>query len=303
MTLEARPSGGRRRARRAGGMGGARVTGRAGRVALNGAGLLVFLFAVFPVFWMVMTAFKTDEDINADVPLPVPVHWTLGHFRNVISGQGLEYGLFHFLLNSAIVALVTVVVSALVALLAAYAVARTRFRGRGAFLVMLIVVQMVPLEALLLPLMLNAQRLHLLNSLTGVIIVYIGSSLSFSILMLRGFVAAVPRQLEEAAALDGASGRTVFWRITFPLVAPGLVATGIFSFVTAWNEFVIAFAFLKDQQTYLLPLTLSYHFGRTQVEWGSIMAASTLFTIPVMIFFLIVQRRMVSGLVAGAVKG
>ncbi|GAA2458085.1 carbohydrate ABC transporter permease [Actinomadura vinacea] len=276
---------------------------RAARIGLNTAGLLVFLFAVFPVFWMVMTAFKTDEDINSDTPLPVPVHWTLSHFRNVISGQGLEFGLGHFFLNSLIVALVTVAVSGALALLAAYAVARTGFRGRSSFLIMLIIVQMVPLEALLLPLMLNAQRLQLLNSLTGVIVVYVGSSLGFSILMLRGFVAAVPRQLEEAAAIDGASGRTVFWRITFPLVAPGLVATSIFSFVTAWNEFVIAFAFLKDQETFLLPLTLSYHFGRTQVEWGSIMAASTLFTIPVMIFFLIVQRRMVSGLVAGAVKG
>jgi N,N'-diacetylchitobiose transport system permease protein len=276
---------------------------RTRRIALNGAGLAVFLFAVFPVFWMVMTAFKSDEDINSTVPLPVPVHWTLEHFRAVIGGQGLEYGLFHFFLNSAIVALVTVLVAGLVSLLAAYAVARTRFHGRASFLIMLIIVQMVPLEALMLPLMLNAQRLQMLNSLTGLIIVYIGSSLGFSILMLRGFVAAVPRQLEEAARIDGASGGTVFWKITFPLVAPGLVATSIFSFVTAWNEFVIAFAFLKDQEHYLLPLTLSYHFGRTQVEWGSIMAASTLFTIPVMIFFLIVQRRMVSGLVAGAVKG
>jgi N,N'-diacetylchitobiose transport system permease protein len=276
---------------------------RASKAALNAAGLLVFLFAVFPVFWMVMTAFKTTEDIHSPTPLPVPTHPTLEHFRKVISGQGLEFGLWHFFLNSAIVGLVTVVVAALLSLAAAYAVARRGFRGRTSFLLMLIIVQMVPCEALMLPLMLNAQRLQLLNHLGGVIIVYIASSLGFSILMLRGFVAAIPVQLEEAAALDGASPRTVFWRITFPLVAPGLVATSIFAFVTAWNEFAIAFAFLKDQESYLLPLTLSYHFGRTGVEWGSIMAASTLFTIPVMIFFLIVQRRMVSGLTAGAVKG
>jgi N,N'-diacetylchitobiose transport system permease protein len=279
------------------------TTKRSKRIALNTAGLLVFLFAVFPVFWMVMTAFKTDEDIHSPTPMPVPVHWTLEHFRDVISGQGLEYGIGRFFLNSAIVGLLTVLASALLALLAAYAVARRGFRGRAGFLLMLIIVQMVPLEALLLPLMLNAQRLQLLDHLGGVIVVYVASSLGFSILMLRGFVTAIPYELEEAAALDGASQRTVFWRITFPLVAPGLVATGIFAFVNAWNEFAIAFAFLKDQENYLLPLTLSYHFGRTQVEWGSIMAASTLFTVPVMIFFLIVQRRMVSGLTAGAVKG
>ncbi|RMI39262.1 carbohydrate ABC transporter permease [Actinomadura harenae] len=252
---------------------------------------------------MVSSAFKTDEDINSETPLPVPIHWTLHHFKAVINGQGLDYGLFHFFLNSLIVAIVTVVVGSVVSILAAYAVARTRFRGRTAFLLMLIIVQMVPLEALMLPLMLNAQRLHLLNSLGGVIIVYVGSMLAFSVLMLRGFVAAVPKDLEDAASIDGASKATTFWRITFPLVAPGLVATSIFSFVNAWNEFVIAFAFLKDQDKYMLPLTLSYSFGRTQVEWGSIMASSTLFTIPVMVFFLIVQRRMVSGLVAGAVKG
>ncbi|RFU38812.1 carbohydrate ABC transporter permease [Actinomadura logoneensis] len=252
---------------------------------------------------MVSSAFKTDEDINSETPLPLPVHWTLKHFRAVIDGQGLDYGLFHFFLNSLVVAVVTVAAACVISVLAAYAVARTRFRGRLAFLLMLLVVQMVPLEALMLPLMLNAQRLQLLNSLTGVIIVYVGSMLAFSTLMLRGFVAAVPKELEEAASIDGASRFTTFWRITFPLVAPGLVATSIFSFVNAWNEFVIAFAFLKDQDKYMLPLTLSYSFGRTQVEWGSIMASSTLFTIPVMVFFLIVQRRMVSGLVAGAVKG
>ncbi|WP_026411975.1 carbohydrate ABC transporter permease [Actinomadura oligospora] len=284
-------------------MSTSRTGGRGTRVALNTAGILVFLFAVFPVFWMVSSAFKTDEDINSETPLPVPVHWTLRHFKAVINGQGLDYGLFHFFLNSLIVAVVTVAVGSVVSVLAAYAVARTRFRGRVAFLLMLIIVQMVPLEALMLPLMLNAQRLHLLNSLGGVIIVYVGSTLAFSVLMLRGFVAAVPKDLEDAASIDGASRATTFWRITFPLVAPGLVATSIFSFVNAWNEFVIAFAFLKDQDKYMLPLTLSYSFGRTQVEWGSIMASSTLFTIPVMVFFLIVQRRMVSGLVAGAVKG
>jgi N,N'-diacetylchitobiose transport system permease protein len=127
--------------------------------------------------------------------------------------------------------------------------------------------------------------------------------LPFAIWMLRSFVAAVPRELEEAAAIDGAGQVQVFWRILFPLVAPGLVATSIFSFITAWNEFIFALTLIQADGLYTMPVALRYFFGRDATEWGSIMAASTLMTVPVILFFLAVQRRMVSGLVAGAVKG
>jgi N,N'-diacetylchitobiose transport system permease protein len=134
--------------------------------------------------------------------------------------------------------------------------------------------------------------------------VYTAFATPISVWLLRNFVAAVPRELEEAAAIDGAGPWRVFWRVLLPLVAPGLVATSVFSFIFAWNEFVFALTFLgTDQAKYTLPIYVQYFFGKGTTDWGSIMAASTLFTIPVMIFFLIVQRRMVSGLVAGAVKG
>ncbi len=122
--------------------------------------------------------------------------------------------------------------------------------------------------------------------------------------MLRNFVATVPRQLDEAAAIDGASSATIFWRILFPLVAPGLVAVSIFSFITAYNEFIVALTFLgQAHSTYTLPIYVTYFFGRGTADWGAIMAASTLYTVPVIIFFLIVRRRLVGGMVAGAVKG
>jgi N,N'-diacetylchitobiose transport system permease protein len=125
-----------------------------------------------------------------------------------------------------------------------------------------------------------------------------------TIFMLRNFVASVPRQLEEAAALDGAGPVRVFWNVLLPLVAPGMVTTSVFAFITAWNEFVFALAFLgTDQSKYTLPVYVTYFFGQHSAAWGPIMAASTLFTIPVMIFFLIVQRRLRDGMVAGAVKG
>jgi N,N'-diacetylchitobiose transport system permease protein len=145
--------------------------------------------------------------------------------------------------------------------------------------------------------------MDMLNSLAGLIAVYVGFALPFGIWMLRGFVAAVPRELEEAAALDGAGPLRIFFRVLLPLVAPGLVATSVFSFITAWNEFLFAFTFLKDQNKATLPIMLQFFFGRSGNDWGPIMAASTLLTLPVVAFFLLVQRRMVSGLVAGAVKG
>jgi N,N'-diacetylchitobiose transport system permease protein len=182
-------------------------------------------------------------------------------------------------------------------------VARFRFRLRTSFLVLLLVVQMIPLEALVIPLFLMIQRLELYNTLAGLILTYIGFSLPFAVWMLRGFVAAVPKELEEAAAIDGASRAQIFWRILLPLVAPGLVATSIYSFIVAWNELIFALTFINDQSRYTLPVAMTFFFGRDDTAWGPLMAASTLLTLPVMVFFILVQRRMVSGLVAGSVKG
>ena len=273
------------------------------RGAVNAAGVLVFVVSVFPVFWMASTAFKPNDEIFAGTPHPLPAHPTLRHFDLVINGGVANVGFWTYFRNSVLVAVATVVVSGLLALLAATAVARYRFRFRTVFLVMLLVVQMVPAEALVIPLFLDLKRADLLNSLPGLTVVYIGFALPFSIWMLRGFVAAVPRELEEAAWIDGAGPARTFFKVLLPLVAPGLVATSIFSFITAWNEFIFAYTFLGDQDKYTLPIMLQYFFGRTGNDWGPIMAASTLLTLPVIAFFLLVQRRMVAGLTAGAVKG
>ncbi|MBO2446626.1 carbohydrate ABC transporter permease [Actinomadura barringtoniae] len=270
---------------------------------LNTAGILVFLVAVFPVFWMVSTAFKPNTEIFSTTPKPLPSHPTLDHFDLVLNGGIASNSFWVYFRNSIFLALVTVVVSGLLALMAATAVARYKFRFRTTFLIMLLIVQMVPLEALVIPLFLDLKKLDLLNSLPGLVIVYAGFAIPFAIWMLRGFVAAVPKELEEAAQIDGAGPVRTFFRVLLPLVAPGLVATSIFSFITAWNEFIFAYTFLDDSDKYTLPIMLQFFFGRSGNAWGPIMAASTLLTIPVIIFFLIVQRRMVSGLTAGAVKG
>jgi N,N'-diacetylchitobiose transport system permease protein len=287
------------------GAGRARTAKRARAIGVNVLGVVVALVTLFPLFWMVSTAFKPSQEIYSLTPHLLPSHPTLSNFSAVISGQASGIGsVWLFFRNSIAVTLSTVVLAGLVSLLASVAVARMRFRLRSAFLVMLLIVQMIPGQALIIALFLDFERLNLLQSLLGLVIVYSAQALPVSIWMLRNFVATIPKELEEAAAIDGASGLRIFWRILFPLVAPGLVATSIFAFITAYNEFIIALTFLGQAHSdYTLPIYVTFFFGRGGAEWGPIMAASTMYTIPVIIFFLIVRRRLVGGLVAGAVKG
>jgi ABC-type glycerol-3-phosphate transport system permease component len=283
----------------------AKTAKRTRKIGLNCLGVLVALVTLFPIFWMVATAFKPSQEIYSLTPSLLPAHPTLGNFSQVIDGQASGIGtVWLFFRNSLAVTLAAVLISSLVALLASVAVARFSFRFRASFLIMLLIVQMIPGQALIIGLFREFDQLNLLQNLLGLIIVYAAQALPVSIWMLRNFVATVPRELEEAAAIDGASAVKIFWRILLPLVAPGLVATSIFAFITAYNEFIVALTFLgQDHATYTLPIYVTYFFGRGGAEWGPIMAASTMYTIPVVIFFLIIRRRLVGGLVAGAVKG
>ncbi len=268
------------------------------RIGIGIAVAAVLIFTLFPVYWMVSSAF--DKKASSGGQSLLPQEFTLDNFAFVLT----EGGFGTFLRNSAIVAVVTVLVSALVCLLAAVAVARFRFKLRTTVLMMILVVQMVPLEALVIPLFLQVKTLGLLNSILGLMVVYVALSLAFGIWMLRGFVAAVPVELEEAAYIDGASWWRMFRSILLPLVMPGLVATSIFSFITAWNEFIFAMTILgAETDQYTVSIGLKSFFGLFANDWGSIMAASTIITLPVMIFFIIVQRRLSAGMVAGAVKG
>ncbi|MGZ4442257.1 MAG: carbohydrate ABC transporter permease [Nocardioidaceae bacterium] len=276
------------------------TSGRSRRTsgALTGLGaLLVLAFSLFPVFVMVSTAI--DARANDGSRSLLPTSLTLDNFRFVLE-QG---GFTTYLRNSLVVALATVVLSGLLALLASVAVSRFRFRFRTSILVMVLVVQMVPLEALVIPLFIQAKNLGLLNHLFGLVVVYTAFSLPFAIWTLRGFVATVPKEIEEAAYVDGASWPRMFWSVLFPLCAPGLVATSVFSFITAWNEFVFAITFMNDQHSYTVAAGLRQFFTEYGTNWGAVMAGSTLITVPVMLFFVVVQKRLSDGLVAGAVKG
>jgi N,N'-diacetylchitobiose transport system permease protein len=268
------------------------------RAAAKGLGVAgVLAFTLFPVYLMVVTALNGRA--NAGSRTLWPDDWTLENFAYVI-GEG---GFGRYLVNSLTVALATVLAGALLALLAAVAVARFRFRLRTSVLVMVLIIQMVPVEALVIPLFIQARSLQMLDTLAGLVVVYLAFSLPFAIWTLRGFVAAVPVELEEAAYLDGASWGRMFRSVLLPLVAPGLVATSVFSFIVAWNEFIFALTFMADDQRYTVAVGLRRFFGQHLTDWGAVMAASTLITIPVMVFFVIAQKRLTDGLVAGAVKG
>jgi N,N'-diacetylchitobiose transport system permease protein len=274
------------------------VRTRRGSVAANLAAVLVFVFFAFPVYWMVSTAFKPSGEIRTfDVKL-FPTSLTFEHFRTAASGTGF----WHFLRNSLFVSVSVTLLAVFVALLAATAVARFRFRGRRMYLVLILVVQMVPIEALVIPMYLTLRNAGLLNVLPVLIGTYMAFVLPFTIWTLRGFVAALPVELEEAAMIDGASRWGAFWRVTFPLMAPGLVATGVFAFIQAWNEFIVALT-LMEQQNQTLPVWLGTFKTAQGVDWGGLMAGSTLFALPVVIFAVALQGRIASGAAAGAVKG
>ncbi|WP_417555415.1 carbohydrate ABC transporter permease [Microbacterium sp.] len=269
-----------------------------GRIGIGVAVAALLLFTLFPVYWMIMSSF--DKKASSGGGNLLPQEFTWDNFAFVLTDGGFDV----FLRNSAIVALVTVLASAVIALLASVAVTRFRFKLRTSMLLMILVVQMVPLEALVIPLFIQVKNLGLLNSILGLMVVYVALSLPFGIWMLRGFVAAVPVELEEAAYIDGASWGRMFRSVMLPLVMPGLVATSVFSFITAWNEFIFAMTLLGGEKAqYTVSIGLRQFFGEHSNEWGYIMAASTLITLPVMIFFVVVQRKLSDGLVAGAVKG
>jgi N,N'-diacetylchitobiose transport system permease protein len=269
------------------------------RIGWNVVGLVVFVVMIFPVYWMVSTAFKTGPNIFSYSPKWLPIPATLASFGDAIHRPYF----WQNVRNSLIVVGVVVVLSLTLAFLAALALAKFRFYGRKAFIVLIIAVQMVPLNALIIPLYITLSRAHQVNKLSGVIITYLTFVLPFTIWTLRGFILGVPRELEEAAMVDGTTRFGAFVRILLPLVAPGLVATSIFAFIQAWNEYIMAYGLLSSPQKQTLTVWLASFTTNRGTAWGPLMAGATLTALPVVVFFLLVQRRIAFGLTAGAVRG
>jgi N,N'-diacetylchitobiose transport system permease protein len=273
---------------------------RLGRLAWNVVGLAVLVVMVFPVFWMVSTALKPDTEINSLTPTWFSTEPTLRHFRDAMDRPFF----WDVVQNSLVVVGATVAFSMVLAFLAAVALAKYRFTGRKVFVVLMIGILMLPAAGLVIPLYVALARYGQTNALTGVILTHMTFLIPFAVWTLRGFILGIPRELEEAAMVDGSSRLGAFTRILLPLVAPGLVATSVFVFITSWNEYIFANVLLTDQSNQTLTVWLSYFYGTSrQTDWGGLMAASTLTAVPVVVFFLLVQRRIAFGLTAGSVKG
>lgn len=272
------------------------------RMILSLVALIIALLWVFPVYWMVNSAFLPNRTLQSFVPTFVPFGGSVDNFRAVVADGSFVGALGMSLAIAAIV----VFVCLLFAFLAAVAISRFRFRGRKSFVIGVLLVQMLPAEALFIAQYKMMASAGQLDSVIGVSVIYTAAVVPFTVWMLRGFVAGIPADLEEAAMVDGLSRTQAFLRITFPLLAPGLIASGVYAFLQAWNEFTVALVLLPSEDKHTLPLWLRGFIQASatrETDWGQVMAASTLVAVPIIVFFMIVQGRMTSGLVSGAVKG
>jgi N,N'-diacetylchitobiose transport system permease protein len=271
---------------------------RTGTFLANLFGVVFAIVMIFPVYWVLNTAFKPQSEVLSYSPSLFPTHPTLDNFKSALKAP-----LFLTDMANGLIVTITAVLCALVVgFLAALAIARFRFFGRKAIILTVLAVQLVPLIALIIPLFLLLQKVHLTNTLVGVALVYVVLVLPYTVWTLRGFISGIPRELDEAALIDGCSRFQTFWRIILPLTGPGLVATSVYGFIQAWNEYIIINTLNNPEKQNLMAWLLQNQTTRG-TAWGPLMAGAIITSIPVVIFFLIIQRNIATGLTAGAVKG
>ena len=273
---------------------------RATRAGQYAALTAYVVFLGFPLLWLLSTAFKSTQEIALGATGLIPSSFTWSNFSDAIERANLVQAS----LNSLQVAVATTVLTVVLALPAAYGLARYRTVLRPVTLGWVLVSQVFPTILVIIPLFLILKQFGLVDALSGLTLVYVVFTLPFCLWMLFGFVANIPKELEEAAAVDGAGRLRTLVSIVFPLLRPGVVATALFAFISSWNEFLFALVLIQSPEKATLPLTLSRFVGAEgQVQLGALAAASLIATIPSLVFFALIQRRLTSGLLTGAVKG
>ncbi len=258
--------------------------------------VLLFLF-VFPFLWVVLTSIRPSSELFANEFQLLSKQFTLQNYLTVLSS-----GFAVYIRNSLLVSLPATVFAVTVSFVAAYSFSRRRFRFRYTLLILVVFLQLFPFIVLTTPIYFIFYRLGLVNNLLGLVITYIAVTIPFSIYMLFGYLDSVPRELDEAAIIDGCSTLGVIWRIVLPIAWPGVAATAIYAFVQAWNEFLFALTLITDNNLKTIPIGLANLFGQYTTQWDLVMSASVIATIPTLIIFLFLQRQLVSGLATGAVK-
>lgn len=266
-----------------------------------GAGFLALVF-IFPLVWTVIASFKPAAEGNVFPPSLWPSHISAENYQTLLN---FGDGLWRYVGNSAAVAAITVGGAVLLSLLAGYGFSRFQFPGKNVVFVAILATLMIPFQSILTPLFLILRAVHLGDTLLGLSLVYITFQLPFSVFMMRNAFDAVPREIEEAALIDGCSSIGLLWRVMLPLVLPGVVTVALFAFFASWNEFLAALIFMSSSEHYTLPVMLinvqSGLYGT--IDWGAVQAGVTITMLPCIMLFLLLQRYYVNGLTAGAVKG
>lgn len=269
-----------------------------GRVIKNVFLALACLVTLYPVFWVFKMAFSPVQGFDMSIN-PIPLDPSLENFRAVI----FDRPFLQWLLNSTIVSVATTILGVFLACTSAYALSRFRFPGRTTGMLAFLVTQMFPGVLMMIPLYLIMDTLGLLDELLGLVLVYSTTAIPFCVWMLKGYFDTIPKELEESAIMDGASTALVFWKIILPLSLPAVAVTALFSFMTAWNEFILAAVFMNKETSYTLPVGLRMMVGQFASDWGHFAAGAILVSLPVVILFFALQKQLVGGLTSGGVKG
>jgi N,N'-diacetylchitobiose transport system permease protein len=272
-----------------------------GKYVLNAVAVGTAVFWIFPIYWMLLVAVRPLTDIYSQRPSFSPfTNFTWVNFSEVVHDPAF----WQALRNSLIVVFSAVLIATFVGFLAAVALARFQFKFKRIMIVMIMIVQMIPLLAVMVPLYIIYTKVGLSESLQGLVIAYLALTLPFTIWTLRGFIAGVPAELEEAAMVDGCTRFKAFFQVILPLVLPGLISTAIFVLIQTWNEFQLTNFMINDQDHHTLALYLNFFLGSNkEIPYGEVMATAFLMALPVVVMFMLVQRQVASGLTAGAVKG
>jgi multiple sugar transport system permease protein/raffinose/stachyose/melibiose transport system permease protein/trehalose/maltose transport system permease protein len=261
--------------------------------------ILLVLVCLFPFWWMVLSSFKTLRELYTIPPIWWPEAPTWTNYYKVI----FESNIPRYFLNSVVISVGATGLALILAIFASYGFARFEFRGKPLLQAFVLIGQLLPTAAIIVPLFITLRVLGLVNTYWGLILVYMIITLPLSVWMLTSYFRAIPKELDEAAIIDGASRLGVLFRITLPLSIPGLVAVLVYSFVTTWNEFIFALCFATDSSVKTLPIGLAEFSTEFNTDWGAVMAASVVMTLPIALLFLSMQRLFVGGMTAGATKG